>query len=364
MKYALDKDGDTYAPYVVKKDSDYYDDLRKRYTRYIKTLQNASADEKSISIVRKYSDKVCEAIREYYRGNISSCHMKIENLVKNCSDNVLAVSTLENSKAFPGDHGLEIQFFRARTSQEARIFSPKEMLHLPFSMRGKSGNYRFSIPGVTSLYLSTSSYGCWIEMGRPPEHDFNVSPVVLDGKQRIFNLAVMTRDGSILNDGEEERVHCWLKLIVLMIATSYRVEEAGRTFKSEYIVPQSIMLACKKLGYDGVAYYSKQVADEMFSIVAINLALFADYKKGREYGPICEHIKVGRSMNYQMFRQLGKAIKDQQYELRVNHNRWITNIGDYKRQYTYRDTEFYKFDQHLFSNWAEKDDINWGNAMR
>ena len=37
------------------------------------------------------------------------------------------------------------------------------------------------------------------------------------------------------------------------------------------------MMACKNLGYDGVAYYSKRVSDEVFSLCAINLALFVNY---------------------------------------------------------------------------------------
>lgn len=76
----------------------------------------------------------------------------------------------------------------------------------------------------------------WAEaLIKTPEYKFNVAPVVLDGKQKIFNLAVMSRDWSKLNELEEERVHCWLKLLVLMIATSYKVNENGRLFKSEYI---------------------------------------------------------------------------------------------------------------------------------
>ena len=68
-------------------------------------------------------------------------------------------------------------------------FKAKDMLHLPKKMRSKSGNYRFSIPGNPSLYLSNSSYGCWIETGFPSDNEFNVSPVLLDGSQKIFNLA-------------------------------------------------------------------------------------------------------------------------------------------------------------------------------
>ena len=38
------------------------------------------------------------------------------------------------------------------------------------------------------------------------------------------------------------------------------------------------MMACKKQRYDGVAYYSKRVSDELFALCAIKLALFVDYK--------------------------------------------------------------------------------------
>ena len=80
------------------------------------------------------------------------------------------------------------------------------MIHLPNSLRAKSGNYRFSIPGNPSMYLANSSYGCWIETGCPAEIDFNVSPILLEGNQKIFNLAVSIRDFSCLNEFEKDRV--------------------------------------------------------------------------------------------------------------------------------------------------------------
>ena len=63
---------------------------------------------------------------------------------------------------------------------------------------------------------------------------------------------------------------------MLTVATSYRIKEDGRTFKYEYIISQSIMMACEKFGYDDVACYSKRVYDEVFALCVINLALFVD----------------------------------------------------------------------------------------
>lgn len=355
-------DNEIFAPYIIEKDNDYQKLLKEKYFHFINLLEKAGADAESISIAKKYTNKVCEAIRDYYHGRISTCHQKIENLIKGCSNNKLAVSTLEECRAFPGRG--EIQFFRARCEKDVRILKPKEMLHRPFSQRAKTGNYRFSIPGVSCIYLANSSYGSWIEMGMPSEHDFNVSPFILSGEQKVFNLAVMTRDLGQLNDGAVDDVHCWIKLLVLMIATSFRVSEADRSFRSEYIISQSIMLACKKLGYDGVVYFSKRVDDERFALVAINLALFAEYRKNSEYGTICELMKVGESMNYQLFRQLNMvAATLTSYPLRTEASHYITNIGNYKHQYRYSDTEFYRFDKHLFARWEDKDNVEWGNAL-
>lgn len=350
-----------HAPFKVDTDAEYYSDLRKRFTSFVNILKKAQADEESIRIASRYTDKVCEALRDYYSGRVSSCHQKILHLVEKCCDNKHAVSRLNESCAFPGQKGTEIQFFRARLSEEARTFGAKDMLHHPFKQRSMTGNYRFSIPGVTSLYLCNSSYGCWIEMGCPPEHDFYVSPFVLDGTQKIFNLAVMTRLVDQLRN--DENVHCWIKLLVLMIATSYSITEKNRSFKSEYIISQSIMLACKKLGFDGVAYFSKRVVNEMFAFNAINLALFAEYRKGNEYALICEHMKVDESLNYQLFRQLTPGAIYKKYNLRTANTALITNIGNFKYQYCYSDTEFYRFDEHLFARWNDKDKIKWGNAL-
>lgn len=87
-------------------------------------------------------------------------------------------------------------------------------------------------------------------------------------------------EDSILN----ERLVTMIKLLILNIRTSYRISEQNRNFKSEYILAQMIMLACKSRGLDGILYFSKQVEDELFaSAVGINLVLFATYNGEEEF---------------------------------------------------------------------------------
>jgi len=183
-----------YAPFVLEKDFDYIKDLNNKFTIVQRQAENAGADGESIEIIKKYKKKIIESIRTYYKADISKSNTIIYNLLKDIGNDSFAVSELNSSYAFRHNSSGELQFFRCRLGNPSKAYKAKEMLFLPKEMRAKSGNYRFSIPGNPSMYLANSSYGCWIETGFPYEADFNVSPIVLDGTQKVFNLAVTIRD--------------------------------------------------------------------------------------------------------------------------------------------------------------------------
>lgn len=355
-----------YAPFILSKDADYIKDLNKKFLVLQKQAEQAGADNESLRIIKKYKSKIVKSLKCYYSADISKSNIIIYNLLKDIGEDDFAVNQLNKSYAFQSNTAGELQFFRCRLGNPSKSFNAKEMMFLPEEMRAKSGNYRFSIPGNPSLYLANSSYGCWIETGFPSEIDFNVAPVLLDGTQKIFNLAVTIRDYTRLNEFEPNRVHCWIKLLMLSLATSYRITEEGRTFKSEYLISQSIMMACKKLGYDGVAYYSKRVEDELFAICAINLALFVDYD---DKSSIIKHMKMDDSFNYTLYKQLDHSLKYKTYDMSSVATGLITNIGNYTRQYPYRETDFFHFDQFLFYTWRDKinalgkDKMDWGDFI-
>lgn len=355
------------SPFVVKMDNEYLPDLENRYNTLLKQAEVAGADGDSLRVLEEYEHSVLESLYCYYRADISGSNEIIEDLLRGVGSDPLASGPLSESMAFPGAKGSEIQFFRSRKGDPSCSYIEKDMLHLPRSLRAKTGNYRFSIPGNPSFYLSNSSYGCWIETGFPPENEFNVAPVILDEALKVFNLAVSVRNHAHLDGFGAARVQCWLKLLVLMIATSYRVEETGRLFKSEYVVSQAIMVACKKMGYDGVAYLSKRVPNEVFSYCAINLALFVEYEE--EYSSVARRVKLGKPLNYSVFKQLKPSLRYKSYELRSVNNALVVNMGDFDRQHPYRETEFYDYDVFLFSEWKDrgcgkgKDVASMGNAV-
>lgn len=351
------------APFEISSGNQYLSELKTLLDLFVDELINCKAEETIVSVAKLYRDKIINSIELYYQGNIIDAQSTINELIDDFNDDSIAISHINDSIAFPSPRkGVksEVQFFRARLAENVTDFPAKDMLHIPFSKRDIVKSERFSIPGLPCLYLANSTYTCWIEMGCPADHKFNVSPVVLDNTQRIFNLTVSIRDlmdyttiENSENDNHEESIIALIKLLMLSMGTSFKVASGSdRNFKAEYILPQMIMLACKHRNLDGVTYYSKQVTDDIFAhVVGVNLVLFASYNGEKELSNICEHIEISDSFNYSMFKQLMPSLLCKSYDLRILDSPYITNIGSFDRQFPYRETQFFAFDQYLFANW-------------
>ena len=181
----------------------------------------------------------------------------------------------------------------------------------------------------------------------------------------ILNLAVSIRhifkwykelDDSRPKVDTDRELLTWLTLLVLTVATSYAVKEENRNFKSEYMIPQMIMLACKANGLDGVVYISKKVSEEIFGMtVAVNVALFASYDGEEKFSEICNHIKTTDSFNFAMYnRILLSSLKYKRVETTIQNSPLIRNFGTYARQYPYAETAFAGFDEFLFTGTLRK----------
>lgn len=346
------------TPFKVKYDNEYFQALKMMLDDLINRLSVAGLDEYIVESIDKYKEKIVNSIEMYYCGDLVGAQVIINKIIDEFSE-APAITDINNSISFP-NNGKEIQFFRARLSDNVMDFPANEMLHIPFNKRSIVKSERFSIPGLPCLYLGNSSYACWIEMGCPADYKFNVSPIVLDNTQRVLNLTVTLGDLYRFNEMEfkcsKEEMDCYLldllKLMVLTFSTSYKVDEQNRNFKSEYILSQMIMLACKSKGLDGITYYSKQASSEAFACTAgVNLVLFATYNGEEKLSSICDHIKNGDSYNFSMFKQLLPCQTYKGYELSVMYSPYIKNIGTMKRQIPYNETMFYEFDKYLFANW-------------
>ena len=349
-------------PFKVKRDSDYFPCLKNLLLTFVSDIKTHGASSKIVSIINDYTQRIIASIELYYQGNLVDAQLVINDIISEFGDKAPAVTDINSSIAFPGggpDYS-EVQFFRARLSENVVEFSANEMLHIPFNMRHIVKSERFSIPGLPCLYLGNSSYACWVEMGCPADHRFNVAPLILDNSQRVLNLTVSMSNlfafgeelSAMTEDDAENHVIDLLKLMILTLCTSYKVEEANRNFKSEYIIPQMIMLACKSRNLDGITYYSKQISYEGFACtVGVNLVLFATYNGEESLSSICDHIEAGTSFNFAMFKQLLPCQTYKGYNLRISSSPYINSVGTKNHYFPYDETQFFEFDKYLFANW-------------
>ena len=356
------------TPFVLEKDTEYYTDVKNRLMMLKSLLSELGADDKIVKTVVKFRRILLSILREYYKGNIASAQMKMINQIKAiCDEDCDAVNNINNCKAFDGDSE-DIPFFRARLDANEDGFESKDMGVIPFTLRTKCSTERFSMPGLPCLYLGNTSYVCWLEMGKPADFRFNVSPVFLDRTQNVFDLTVSYGD---LFDGDnkgnsvisKDITNGLVKRIMLMICSSYRIKEEQRIFKSEYIIPQLVMMGCQKRGLDGIAYISTKISNTgIYRVCAINVALFARYPNNTfrvncEKSELYEHVKIGDAFNYAMFKQF---TEDEPLEavLWIERCKWIQNIEIHGQQFPYRQTEFFDFDKFLVYRWKKGQGAN------
>lgn len=239
-------------------------------------------------------------------------------------------------------------------------FRANEMGVIPFSKRTMADTARFSMPGAPCLYLGNTSYVCWLELGKPADHRFNVAPVYLDGTQKVFDLAIDVGElYSILQNNNTNVLKVELKdnigksllqRLILAMCSSFRVKENNRIFKSEYMIPQMIMISCQKLGMDEVLYYSCKTSRT--EIAAVNVALYAKYPLNKfgihtDLADISNHMRIGDPYNYSLFKQYNEQELFEDDLLWIDNCKWIKSTNVQNKYVDYREMIFHDFDKHL-----------------
>lgn len=376
---------DYITPIVIDLDSQYKSELESFMDKLHDELVTKDETEKYATIVSRYKGFFSEMLESQYSGDLESAHKLAKEVLDDlkAEDESIAFSTIKQSMVFSDidnviaddrtmlyddDEESTIQFYRAKVSDTYTKYTRPEMLHVPFDKRQFVANERFSISGFPCLYLCSSSYCCWLELGTPKPQHFNVSYFQVDENEEILNLTMNASELEcfVSSGASEKKIITAFKLWLVSVATSYIVKEKGRTFKSEYVISQLLMLACKNSGCYGISYYSKRVDSDFFAYrVCVNLAIFAPYKGERKVSDVCNGIKLTESMNFEMFKNLQPSLTYRQKHLNVVDSCHAINIGNFERQYPYRETEFYAFDKYL-ATYLEKElmciDVDEANA--
>lgn len=344
-------------PKKLRKDSEYFAAVLQFMDTLIKDLSDNGIEKAFIEIAMEYRELIKDVLTNYYSGDIVLAYTMIERLIKEYKRNGIIFSKLSKSYSFnyyvienrKWDHFL---FYRARVGDISNENKEDVLKHTPFDKISKIGSNRFSIPGQPCLYLGSTSYDCWIEMGRPDDREFNVGCILLKKDYEIINLSTdiwvfLEAMKRLKEQADKEMI---FKSYLLSQITSFCIDEDNRNFKSEYVISQLISLACKSNTINGISYISKRVSTNEFGHnICMNLALFIPYEQGVKYSKsMISEMKIGTPINYAYFNKLKRASLNLSFEpLPYELKQGAIAIGDFENQIPYRETDFYDYDKYL-----------------
>ena len=378
-------------PFMVNGDKDYFPRLKAFLQDYEKFIGKHREQEigQLCNDVHYINAKLLSAIEFYYDGEIADALDCIKSILGSCVSAGHCVSTVEGCYAFKGaavnppsiyreSYGevykdirefSPLIFYRARIGKEK--FDIEDLLHIPFDNRGIIGNQRFSINGMPCLYLASTTYGTWIELGRPAENEFQVSAFKLPSDIKVLDLAIQQHRingmGSFSSQEEIKQALNYQRIFPLVIAVSGIVKEKNRTFKSEYIIPQLLMLACKSEHIDGIAYLSKQCGDFVGYPQAVNLAIMMSKGSDEKYWDRLGDLEITKPVFYSEFLMRPyDPLEKGDHKAFVNAifcGNQADEINLANQGIKYTDTDFSRFDEYLagsgFYNaleWVDKGD--------
>jgi hypothetical protein len=187
--------------------------------------------------------------------------------------------------------------YRIRSDRsEFSIPSRGDIFHVPFEKRRLVSNQRYSISGLPCLYLGSSLWICWEELGRPPLDSIwasrfrIVKPVrVLDFQfpphhvWRIFeahskgtpNASDRSSEEKLKERFNQDFLRAYLICWPLIAACSIRQERRSGSFVPEYIVPQLLLQWVAQGGrVDGIRYFSARMPSQGIHILAHSNCVF------------------------------------------------------------------------------------------
>ncbi|EOO71760.1 hypothetical protein ACQVPJ_22270 [Bacillus mycoides] len=356
-------------PIVISNDSDYLVELESILKSYLTDIRNfQKVNEVIYGRTQQNVDKIVRAIKSHYDGDIPTARQLIFEVLEPYKGNPFIISSLDDSPAFRGitrlklvtqqpkseipsmPHPMAIQelsFFKARTGTEG--FGKRDFLHIPFSKRGIVSTQRFSIAGVPCMYFGATSYVSWLELGKPADNEFNVSSYKVPGDTKVLNLVItqhLINGLAAYNDELFKDALSLIELFPLIIATSYKVRDNNRSFKSEYIISQLVMQCLPLLETESVAYISKRVDDDSSNTpICINLAVPMKTSKD-DYSDFAQKISLTEPVNYAEYKKMLRKPASQSGPASFGSasEQGISYLGKY---IPYQHHEFCEFDDYL-----------------
>lgn len=287
----------------------YYSELLDDYLKNIRLQWDFSVNPalsgmgKHLGEIYEKAKTLGEAIKEtlryFLKGDVylgTQQHSQLFEALDKCLD-----INRWNDVLFSNRHPcLERRLFRVRILKDNVVIRSREdMFHVPASKRHLIGSNRFSILGYPCLYLSSSLYCCWEEMGRPPFHKIVFSRFELQQEAPHKKILFICIDPKIWQEstfGIKSSIEFLFPLLKtflinypLQLACSIPTRNERASFHSEYIIPQILMgwLRSARSTCSGICYRTTHIpqvsTNRIHPLLLYNYALPAKSLENSEF---------------------------------------------------------------------------------
>jgi hypothetical protein len=243
--------------------------------------------QRSLEQIKSLCEQIISAVGHYLRGYPSQAYGEIEQSLKwlNVERLITPLSGFVPGSPLMGDGFLDSvlhpPLYRMRLNKPAASrasLSGKDLFHVPFEIRHRVQNQRYSIAGLPCLYLGSSTWVCWEELGRPDLDSIFVSRFRIVEEVRVLDfqfppstawLAFQHATSESLrglypiaaaellsrfNDGF---IGSYIAFWPLIAACSVERGSRDGAFYPQYIVPQLLLQwVTKAQRVDGIRYFS------------------------------------------------------------------------------------------------------------
>jgi hypothetical protein len=282
---------------------DFLSEVFSDYAALVQTVEDhefpgiCAGAREHLTEIRELSDQIVSAIKHYLQGYPHQAYEEIEKSLRLLGTDKLTTNlsgyTPGSSQGYPFDNFLEstlhpplYRMRSDRTAVAAGNLTRKNIFHVPFEMRRLVRNQRYSIAGLPSLYLGSSIWISWDELGRPDLNSVFVSRfrIVEEVKVLDFQLppqlawkiyewllaqsksavrAPNIRLDELLARYSDEFIASYIACWPLIAACSIRVNSRDGSFFPQYIVPQLLLQwVTKAQKVDGIRYFSTRISEQ------------------------------------------------------------------------------------------------------
>ena len=301
------------------------------FLKYVDSLPESSFD--SIGLTNEFvsntitsiRDRLIELLDKYFDGNIIDAIYIAADLLKK-----VPITKITD----------RYTFFRARGNKTGFLYNTEEMFHIPYELRHKIKNQRYSVSGLPCLYLGSSTYICWEEIERPDFQTCNYCALYSRYAINVYDLRIPK---SIESTDDIYRV-------CLALASSLK-SNSEHDFKLEYVIPQCLLqsiITDPTTAHDGVGicYYSVHFLYEDTSLFFIdynnetivsrfyNVAIPAQHPQAKGVSPLLRN----------QFYQTTSTSMMHQYLLNLNSN---SKLGEINTIDFYPWSQFGILEEHL-----------------